>query len=416
MQVGQEKLYRAASAGGAAAEQITDTEKLQTLLNISQLLAKHLELKPLFTEVVQQASRLVSADRSTLWLHDPRRREIYTLTGEGLERELRLPVGQGVAGIAAARGEVICIDDAYKTNLFDPQWDQRTGYTTKSLLVVPMLAADGELLGCFQAINRLDPAAPHGLGVFSAGDIALLTALAGIAAVAVENAQLYEEQKRQFNSFIVTLAQSVDARDATTSNHTRGVTGIAVAIARQLGLSHRVIERVRIAAVLHDYGKIGVPDAVLNKPGGHTDEERLWMKSHCIKSILILSRIRFGRELADIPRVAGMHHEKLDGTGYPFGLKGEEIPLEGRVLAVADIFQALIQTRPYKRGLSPQEALELCRRMCTTYEDHHGRASGVHLDGNVVDALEKVLTEHGFYVDFIDEESGWERMLAGELL
>ena len=401
---------------GAGAWQITDAEKLQTLLNISQLLAKHLELKPLFTEVVQQASRLVSADRSTLWLYDQHRREIYTLIGEGLEQEFRLPLGQGVAGAAAQRRSVVIIDDAYQSDLFDPQWDRKTGYYTHSLLAVPMLGADGALLGCFQAINRLDPAAPRGLGEFSEDDVAQLSALASIAAVAVENAQLYEEQKRQFNSFIVTLAQSVDARDATTSDHTRGVTGIAVAIAREMGLSHRTIERVRIAAVLHDYGKIGVPDAVLNKPGGHSEEERLWMKSHCLKSILILSRIRFGRELEDIPRIAGMHHEKLDGTGYPFGLRGEEIPLEGRILAVADIFQALTQTRPYKQGRSTREALGICRQMCVGYTDHRGQSSGAHLDGNVVAALEKVLEREGFQLGFLDEASGWERMLAGEML
>ncbi len=410
------KWFSPAEAGTGAAVQITDTEKLQTLLNISQLLAKHLELKPLFTEVVRQASRLVSADRCTLWLFDPHRREIYTLIGGGLDQEIRMPLGQGVAGAAAQRRSVVNIQDAYTSELFDPQWDKKTGYYTHSLLAVPMLAANGALLGCFQAVNRLETGAPRGLGEFSEDDVALLAALASIAAVAVENARLYEEQKRQFNSFIVTLAQSVDARDSTTSNHTRGVTGAAVAIARQMSLGERTTERIRIAAVLHDYGKIGVPDAVLNKPGGHSEEERLWMKSHCLKTILILSRIRFGKELEDIPRIAGMHHEKLDGTGYPFGLKGEEIPLEGRILAVADIFQALTQTRPYKKGRSPEEALAICKQMCSDYTDHHGQTSGAHLDGNVVSALEQVLETHGYQVDFMDEASGWERMLAGELL
>jgi putative nucleotidyltransferase with HDIG domain len=253
------------------------------------------------------------------------------------------------------------------------------------------------------------------VGEFNNDDVELLSALAGIAAVAVENSLLYEEQRRQFNSFIVTLAQTVDARDATTSNHTLMVTGIAVAVASQMGLSTRLIERLRIAAVLHDYGKIGVPDAVLQKPGGHDAFEHRQMRSHVIKTILVLRKIAFRRELSDIPAIAGMHHEKLDGTGYPFGMMGDEIPLEGRILAVADVFQALIQTRPYKRGLPPAEALEQCRAMTQPHEDRFGKPSGVHLDSNAVEALAEVLDTCAGDITFFERASGWDRMLSGEL-
>ena len=219
-----------------------------------------------------------------------------------------------------------------------------------------------------------------------------------------------------FKSFIVTLAQSVDAKDATTSNHTMMVTGIAVALAQHLELSHEHVERVRIAAVLHDYGKIGVPDEVLNKPGKLEDDEFLQMRSHCIKSILILSRIAFGRGLEDIPRIAGLHHEKLDGNGYPFGLREEEIPLESRILAVADVFQALTQTRPYKQGLPSDQALDECRVMTVWHTDRFGRESGPHLDANVVVALGEILDEQSGNLGYFEQVSGWESMLAGEEL
>lgn len=388
----------------------SDADKLMLLLHVGKLISGRLELKPLIQEVVGQASRLVSADRCTLWLYDADREDIFTLIGEGLAHEIRLPLGRGVAGIAAAERRAVVENNAYASPYFDPDADRRTGYTTRNLLAVPMENHDGRLLGCFQAVNRLS--ADGGFADFSPEDVELLAAMGGFAAVAVENAMLYEEQKRQFESFIVTLAQTVDARNPTTSSHTRMVTGIAVAISKQMGLSAERVERLRIAAVLHDFGKIGVPDAVLLKPGGFDDDERRMMHSHCLKTILILSRIAFRRDLRDIPAIAGMHHEKLDGGGYPFGLRDDELPLEGRILAVADVFQALIQTRPYKAGYSPAEAWTMCSKMSKPHIDRFGQHSGVHLDPNVVQALGQVLEEQDNAIGYFDRESGWDEMMA----
>jgi HD-GYP domain-containing protein (c-di-GMP phosphodiesterase class II) len=304
-------------------------------------------------------------------------------------------------------------NNPYSSPYFNPAVDRQSGYHTKSLLAVPMESHEGRLLGCFQAVNRLDETKSDGLGAFSDEDVELLSALANIASVALENSLLYREQQQQFNSFIVMLAQSVDAKDPTTANHTKLVTGISVALAKQLELSETAVERIRISAILHDYGKIGVPDAVLTKPGPLTDDEFQMMRSHCIKSILLLRKIAFRRDLSDVPDVAGQHHEKLDGTGYPFGLRGEEITLEGRILAVADVFQALTQTRPYKAGRSPRAALAICRDMTAGYIDHHGRVSGSHLDDLVVDALEKLLDRYQDDMSYFEAESGWEQMLSG---
>jgi len=405
----------------------SDTDKLSLLLNVSRLISSRLELKPLFGEVTAQAARLVSAHRTTLYLYEAEREELYTLVGGGLDREIRLSLGQGVAGAAAKLRQTLIIPDAYKSEYFDPIWDDKNKYLTKSLLAVPMISQDRRLLGCFQAVNRLHPRGTPivipatgetlKVAVFSDDDVELLSALTAIATVAVENAMLYEEQKRQFNSFIVTLAQSVDARDATTSSHTRLVTGIAVAIARQMGLGEQAVERVRIAAVLHDYGKIGVPDNVLNKPGELRPKQRQLMHSHCIKTILILSRIAFRRDLRDIPQLAGMHHEWLDGSGYPFGLKAEEIPLEGRILAVADVFQALTQTRPYKDGMPPERALATCFELAGPHQDNRsGEPRGTQLDVNVVTALSEVLQACTWEMSYFEGVSGWEQMLSGELV
>jgi HD-GYP domain-containing protein (c-di-GMP phosphodiesterase class II) len=395
-----------------AGEPASDADKLRMLLEVSRLIAGRLELRPLIGEVVHQASKLVSADRCTLWLVDEGRQEIFTFLGEGLASEFRLPIGQGVAGNAAAMRKILHIDDAYESPYFNPDVDKRSGYLTKSLLAVPMESHEGRLIGVFQAINRLDPRQSDGLGVFSAADVELLTGLANIATVAVENALLYEDQKRQFNSFIITLATTVDAKDPTTSTHTMMVTGVAVALARHLRLSPDRVERIRIAAILHDYGKIGIPDDVLLKAGMLDDNERRTMQSHVMKTALLLSRIHFRRDLADVPTIAAMHHEKLDGTGYPYGLKDEEIPLEGRILAVADVFHALTQTRPYKAGRTPQEALAVCRQMSKQHLDREGNPSGLHLDPNVVEALSGALESCNNDMGYFEQMSGYDEMLA----
>ena len=396
--------------------EISDARKLQLLLRFNQLISRRIELKPMIAEAMAQARQLVNADRTTLWLADQESDSLYTFVGQGLEEEIRIRIGEGVAGTAARERRTVVVKDAYSSPLFNPEVDRRSGYRTQSLLAVPMESTDGKLIGVFQAVNRMDGSDNEALGEFTDEDTELFASMASIAAVFLENAVLYDEQQRQFRSFIVTLAQSVDTKDQTTSNHTKLVTGLSVAIAKEMGLSRRTVERIRIAAVLHDYGKIGIPDNVLQKPGSLTDEERTMMRSHVLKTILLLRRINFSRELRDIPRIAGMHHEKLDGSGYPFGLRGDEIPLEGRILAVADIFQALTQTRPYKQGMAVPQALAELRVMTQPHLDRHEQASGAHIDPLVVEALAQILEREHDDLNVFEEASKWERMLQGQIL
>ncbi len=397
-------------------DSISDTRKLQLLLRFNQLISRRIELKPMIAEAMTQARELVNADRTTLWLADEESSELYTFVGEGLGEEVRIRIGEGVAGAAAKERHAVVVNDAYSSPLFNPEVDKRSGYKTESLLAVPMESTDGKLIGVFQAINRLDGFTAGKHGAFTEEDTEMFSSMAAIAAVFLENAVLYDEQQRQFRSFIVTLAQSVDTKDQTTSNHTKLVTGLSVAIAQEMGLSKRTVERIRIAAVLHDYGKIGIPDNVLQKPGSLTDEEREMMRSHVLKTILLLRRINFSRELRDIPRIAGMHHEKLDGSGYPFGLQGDEIPLEGRILAVADIFQALTQTRPYKQGMAVPQALAELRVMTTEHVDRYDNPSGIHVDPLVVDALARILERESNDLRVFEEASKWEAMLQGQII
>lgn len=174
----------------------------------------------------------------------------------------------------------------------------------------------------------------------------------------------------------VGLAHALDVRDAKTANHSETVADYAVAMARQLGLSASQIERVRLAGLLHDVGKIGIPDSVLRKPGKLTDAEWAMMRRHPELGAQMLD----SATLRDVRLWVLAHHERPDGTGYPQGLRGDEIPLEARILAVADAFEAMVADRPYRRGRPPAEALAELRR-----------CAGTQFDTDVVAALEATL-------------------------
>lgn len=176
----------------------------------------------------------------------------------------------------------------------------------------------------------------------------------------------------------VGLAHALDVRDAKTANHSETVADYAVAMARRLGLSPRHVERVRLAGLLHDVGKIGIPDSVLLKPGKLTEAEWLMMRRHPELGAQMLD----SATLRDVRLWVLAHHERPDGTGYPYGLSGHEIPLEARILAVADAFEAMVSDRPYRAGRPQAEALTELRR-----------CAGTQFDAEVVAAFEETLSQ-----------------------
>ena len=196
-----------------------------------------------------------------------------------------------------------------------------------------------------------------------------LTAVARQSGLAMENLYLLEEQRRSLESFIRTLAASLDARDDNTAGHSARVGAIASGIAKAMELDEADCRLIYYAGLLHDYGKIGVRDDVLLKPSELTPEEYEHVKEHPLHTFRLLSKIRFPEDLADIPFVAAAHHERWDGSGYPHGLKGEEIPIGSRIVAVADAYDALTEERCYHEPWPPERALdELTSRSGTFFD------------------------------------------------
>ena len=193
------------------------------------------------------------------------------------------------------------------------------------------------------------------LGMVTPGQIDVLTILATSAAAAIENGRLYDDLNRSYIHAIRALANSIEARDQYTAGHTDRVSRIAELIAREMGWSVAQIDDLIMGCTLHDIGKIGVPDMILNKAGKLTPEETAKMNEHPDLGLKIIAGIALFRQA--IPYIHS-HHERWDGKGYPRGLSGEDIPVEGRLLAVADTFDAILSDRPYRKGASLDHAIE----------------------------------------------------------
>jgi HD-GYP domain-containing protein (c-di-GMP phosphodiesterase class II) len=202
-----------------------------------------------------------------------------------------------------------------------------------------------------------------------------LSALAGQCAIAIDNARLYEDLRRSnielivaYDSTIEGWSRAMDLRDKETEGHTRRVTEMTLELAQLAGMSHADLVHVKRGALLHDMGKLGVPDNILLKPGKLTDDEWEIMRQHPQFACDMLSPIAYLKPALDIPYC---HHEKWDGTGYPRGLKGEEIPLAARLFALADVYDALTSDRPYRAAWSKEKALEYIQEQAGTHFDPH---------------------------------------------
>ena len=333
-----------------------ELRKLRSLLRILREINRTRDLNSLLRLLARETSSVLDAERSTVFLKDAETDELWSIVAEGEKEQIRMPSGSGMAGYVYQTGEALIIQDVAEDARFNPEIDRKTGFRTRNALTVPIIDPDGKVLGSFQVVNKLK-------GSFGESDSEFLEAIANEAAISIENVQLFESRKRMFDSLIDALAESIESRDPLTAGHSENAMRYAVHIAEYMGLPEEQCEAIKYAALLHDYGKIGIPDSVLRKPGPErlNDEEYAIIRKHVEYTRKILSRIDFEEALRDVPTYATQHHERASGNGYPEGLRLEEISLGGRIIAVADVYEALTSERHYRSPIDPVSAFRILR-------------------------------------------------------
>jgi HD-GYP domain-containing protein (c-di-GMP phosphodiesterase class II) len=455
--------------------------KLQSILDVAKAMSAERDLDSLLSLIVTQASRVVEADRCSLFILDREKEELWSKVAQGARGEIRVKLGSGVAGAVALTGEVINIPDAYSDSRFDSSFDATNEYRTGSLLCVPMRDAAGDVTGVLQALNK------RGGGPFTDEDAELLMALGGQAAVAIENALLHDEISRLFEGFVRASVVAIESRDPTTAGHSGRVADLTVTLAHalervsvgpyaNLRFRPQEIQEIRYASLLHDFGKVGVREPVLvkaeklhphelaavrqrfelarqhrvvasyqrrieavkirggqalaeieaeeharlsaemaeldqalefilacNRPslvgqdgiepmleqlkdrtyvdsrgeacpllspdevqllsiprGSLSPEERSQIERHVELTFRFLKQIPWTRTLRNVPEIAYAHHEKLNGRGYPRAIRGDDIPVQSKMMTISDIFDALTAAdRPYKKAVPVPVALDI---------------------------------------------------------
>lgn len=232
----------------------------------------------------------------------------------------------------------------------------------KSFVCCPIVC-DGESIGVL-AVDNLKSSRK-----LMQSDKSLLMGIAPVIGVSIRNAELLLSKEKEFRSTLQVLAASIDARDPLTAGHSEKVTEYSVGICDEMKLGVDFRECVRVAALLHDYGKIGVPDSILKKKGHLTTEEYEIIKTHTAQTRDILERINFEGKYQDVPLIAGSHHEKWNGNGYPLGLKGEDIHVGARIIAVADHFEAITSKRHYRDPMPTEIAINELVKYSGSYFD-----------------------------------------------
>ncbi|NWG34922.1 MAG: GAF domain-containing protein [Chloroflexi bacterium] len=357
-------------------DQLKDREsQLEALMGIGRAINSSLGLKRVLEEVMDTLIALMRAERGFLMLREPDGR-LSVRIARGIAHinleEDAFKVSRTIVDRVAATGETILTTNAQEDPRFENQMSV-AAYQLRSILCAP-LKIKNELIGVIYVDNRARA------GIFQPRDQSLITAFADQAAVAIDNAQLFDdlqaknrELEAAYQATLEGWVSALDMRDKETEGHTQRVTVLTQRLAKRMGVSDQDLMHITRGALLHDIGKMAIPDSVLLKPGALTEEERELIKRHPQYAYDMLKRIEFLLPAIDIPYC---HHEKWDGTGYPRGLRGEEIPFAARIFPVIDVWDALTSDRPYRKGLPHDEVRARIQA-----------DAGKHFDPQVVEAF-----------------------------
>jgi PAS domain S-box-containing protein len=354
----------------------------QALRNIDVAISGSLDIRVTLQIVLEEVARELGADAADVLLYQPSLQQLEFAAGQGFRRpqdnaNLNLRLGEGLAGKIALQREPIDVPHlgTHQDDFVRQPLSEVEGFV--SYFGRPLLAK-GKITGVLEVFHR-SPLEPDQEW------LTFLDTLSGQAAIAIDNASLFQDLQRSnmelFLAYDKTLegwSAALDLRDKETEGHTQRVTEMTVKLAEAMGLAESELVHVRRGALLHDIGKMGIPDSILLKPDNLTDEEWEIMRRHPTYAYELLKPIDYLSPALDIPYC---HHEKWDGSGYPRGLKGTQIPLSARIFAVVDVYDALTSDRPYREAWSRKKTLKYIHTQ-----------SGSHFDPQVIEVFENYMS------------------------
>ncbi|MCF8026292.1 MAG: HD domain-containing protein [Desulfobacteraceae bacterium] len=370
---------------------------------IGQVVNRHTNMEEVLSAIIDILQIRLDYDRGMIMLCDPEKKRLRFAAGFGynekqhqflknVEFHLDKPDSRGVFVLSFRQQKPFLINDL---NDIEDSLSRRSiafarQMGTISFICSPVIC-DNESLGVLAVDNvRSKRTLMH-------SDLSLLVGISNIVGISLRHTQHLEAREKQLQSVLQVMVSTIDARDSVTKGHSEWVAEYATGICEELKLDKDYREVVRVSALLHDYGKIGIPDTLLKKKDRLTSNEYEYIKCHAEKTIEILSQMNFEGKMQQVPDIAGAHHEKIDGTGYPRGLSGDEIPLGARIIAVADNFEALTASRYYNKPLPPSQAMQMLIENIDTF-----------FDGRMVNAFIRYYqrTYPGYQTETIRNENG----------
>lgn len=362
---------------------------LNDLINISVQLSSHQSIDSLLEMIMKKAREITNADAGSLYLKEKNQLRFLITQNDTLQnsqkmKNVLIPVNkQSISGYVACTGEFLNLEDVYDIPshypfTYNQDFDKQNNYKCTSMLAVPMKDNSNEIIGVIQLINAKED---NKTVSFDDALRPLITSFASLAAMAVKNVQLKDSIKNAYLDTIYRLSVAAEFKDTDTGLHIRRMSLYSQIIAREMGMDEDLCELILYASPLHDIGKIGIPDRILLKPAKLDEDEWVVMKQHTIMGYEILKDSE--HELIKMASIVALnHHERFDGNGYPSGINGYDIPVEGRIVSLADVFDALSSRRPYKDPWPVEKILNVI----------HGER-GKQFDPGVIDAFDKGLDE-----------------------
>ena len=349
--------------------------QLRALMSVGQVINSSLGLRRVLEEVMDSLISLLHAERGFLMLREANG-ELVVQIARGIAHinldEEAFKVSKTIVHKVADSGAPVLTTNAQADPRFDAQMSI-AAYQLRSILCAP-LKLKNDLIGVLYVDNRAHA------GIFKDHDLELMSAFADQAAVAIDSARLFEdlqeshrELEKAYQATLEGWVRALDLRDKETEGHTQRVTILTQRLARSMGIEGDALVHITRGALLHDIGKMAIPDGILLKPGQLTEDERMLIQKHPVYAYEMLSPIAFLVPAIDIPYC---HHEKWDGSGYPRGLRGKEIPFAARIFPVVDVWDALTSNRPYRKAMPQYEVRPRIKA-----------DSGKHFDPVVVDAF-----------------------------